>query len=638
MGIPEDVLRNLYENMMDAFAGVDMSGRIMMCNGIFCDMLGYSREELLSMSYTDFTPEVWHQIEADIVREQVLVRGYSDIYEKEYRRRDGVIFPVELRTCLHRDTTGTPSGMWAIVRDISERKRLEEALRDSEERYRAVVEDQTEVICRFLADGTIIFVNDVFCRFFGKTREELVGNKWQPKAFEPDVLLVEEKLRELSPENPLIVIENRAYSGLGHLHWMQFVNRGFFDQEGKLVEIQSVGRDITERRRAEQHLALLIFALNKVHEEAYLFDDTANLLYVNEEACRALAYSHEELLGFCLADINSGFQPEKWPEQWRKLVNQGVLTCESNHQTRDGHEYPVEVNISFFEYDGSGYGLYLARDITGRKRAEEERLETERRLQQAKKMESLGVLVGGIAHEFNNRLMVILGNLNLALKKLPAGSEVRDWLSRAELASQRAVPLIRQMLAYAGKGLHLQTESDLNGIIFEYADLFRSSIVGSSTLTIHTAPALPTIHADREQIQQVIINLITNAAEAMNTAPGEITLSTGVMDCDQTLLARNIIDEIPPPGRFVYLEVSDTGCGMDEETKRRLLEPFFTTKFPGRGLGMSAVMGIVRMHRGVILLESKPGGGTTFRVLLPANTSAESSQEVRPEPTKPDYP
>jgi PAS domain S-box-containing protein len=638
MGIPEEVLRNLSDNMMDAFAGVDMSGRIVMCNGLFCDMLGYSREELLSMSYTDLTPEKWHQFEADVLREQVLARGHSEIYEKEYRRRDGVIFPVELRVCLHREPTGDPSGMWAIVRDITERKRMEEALRASEERYRAVVEDQTEVICRFLADGTLTFVNDVYCRFFGKTREELLGDKWQPNAFEPDVLLIEEQLRNLSPENPVMFIENRVYSGLGHLHWMQFVNRGFFDQERKLIEIQSVGRDITERRRAVQHVTLMNFALDMVHEEAYLIDDSANLRYVNEGACRALGYSRAELLSFSLANIVPGFLSDKWPEQWQNLVSQRVLTYEARHLTREGREYPVELNASFFEYDGHGYGLYLARDITERKRVEEERLETERRLQHAKKMESLGVLVGGIAHDFNNRLMIILGNLDLALTTLPADSEVRDWLSQAELVSQRAAHLIRQLLAYTGKGLFLQKKIDLNGIILENADLVRSSIDETAKLAIRTAAELPAIQADREQILQVIINLITNASEALNSEPGDIILSTGVMDCDQNLLARSIIDDIPPPGRFVYLEVADTGCGMDEETKRRLLEPFFTTKFPGRGLGMSAVMGIVRMHCGAILLESAPGRGATLRVLLPAYTPADSSQKVRPEPTPPGQP
>jgi PAS domain S-box-containing protein len=631
MGIPEDVLRNLYANMMDAFAGVDMSGRIVMCNEVFCAMLGYSREELLTMTYRDLTPKKWHRMEADIFRDQILVKGYSDIYEKEYQRRDGTVFPVELRTCLHRDETGAPSGMWAIVRDITERKRMEEALRASEERYRAVVDDQTEVISRFRADGSLTFVNDVYCRFFGRKREDLLESKWQPQALPEDISVIEEELATLAPENPVVVIENRVYSGLGHVHWMQFVNRGFFDDAGRLVEIQSVGRDITERRRAEQHLALMSFALNTIREEAYLIDEHTALQYVNEESCRALGYSRAELLTLKAADIDPLRGPDEWPLHWRNLLSQGSLTYESVHRTREGREYPVEINSCYFEYDGRGYDLCLARNITERKGAEEERLKMERRLQHARKMESLGVLVGGIAHDFNNLLSVILGNLDLALMKLPPGSPVRDRIIQAGEVGQHAAHLIRQMLAYVGKGLLLPEETDLNDIIHRNAEQFRETVAGRAILALRTAPALPPIQADREQILQVIIDLITNASEAMGASQGIITLSTGVVDCDQSLLERSRIEEKPPPGRFVYLEVSDTGCGMDEETQSRVFEPFFSTKFLGRGLGMSAVMGIVRVHNGAILLESEPGKGATFRVLLPVFTPSSVSPEAAQE-------
>jgi PAS domain S-box-containing protein len=617
MSIPEEVLRNIYEHMMDAVAYVDMNGRILACNGLFCEMVGYTREELLSMTYHDLTPEKWHSFEADLVNSQILVKGFSEIYEKEYRHKDGTIFPVELRTCLFRDESGTPEGMWAIVRDVTDRKRMEQALRESEERYRAVVEDQTEVISRFLADGTITFVSDVYCRFFGKSREELVGRKWQPRAFPEDVPMVEGELRKLSMENPVVVIENRAYSGHGHLHWMQFVNRGFFDQGGNLVEIQSVGRDITERRRAEQHLALLCFALNMVHEEVYLFDENASLLYVNEESCRSLGYSREDLMGLTVADIDPCFPAEEWPERWRNLMSQGVVTCESRHRRTDGREYPVEISVSYFEYDGRGYGVCLARDITAQRRMEAERIEIERRLQHARKTESLGIVVGGIAHDFNNLLTAILGNLDLALMKLPSESPVFDRIIHAREAGQRAAHLIRQMLEYAGKAQFTPQETDLNNIISEYEDLFRTTVAGSAALAIRTDPALPPIQADSDQILRVIIDLITNASEAMGAVPGAITLSTGILDCDQSLLDGSRVEEPPPPGRFVYLEVSDTGCGMDEETQRRIFEPFFTTKFLGRGLGMSAVMGIVRVHHGAILMESKEGKGSTFRILLP---------------------
>jgi PAS domain S-box-containing protein len=626
MGSPEEVLSNFYEHMMDALVSVDMNGRIRTCNTLYCTMVGYSREELLSMTYLDLTPAKWHSFEAAIITSQILVRGFSDIYEKEYRHKDGTIFPVELRTCLFRDETGAPEGMWAIVRDISDRKRMELALLESEERYRAVVEDQTEVISRFLIDGTITFVNDVHCRFFGKSREELVGRKWQPRAFPEDVPVIEGELRKLSRENPVVVIENRVYAGLGHLHWMQFVNRGFFDQEGHLVEVQSVGRDITDRRLAEQNLALLSFALNMVHEEAELFDENASLLYVNEESCRALGYSREDLLGCKVADIDPGFPAEEWPECWRNLVNHGAIICESRHRRRDGSEYPVEISASYFEHDSRGYGLCLARDITERKRREEERIEVERRLQHARKAESLGVVVGGIAHDFNNLLTAILGNLDVALMKLPSDSPVIDRIVQAGEAGQRAAHLIRQMLEYAGKAQFKPKETNLNEIIRENEDFFRTIIAANAALAIRMDPALPPIQADSDQVLQVIIDLISNASEAMVAVPGIITLSTGILDCDQGLLAGSRVDEKPLPGRFVCLEVSDTGSGMDEETQRRIFEPFFTTKFLGRGLGMSAVMGIVRMHHGAMLLESKEGMGTTLRILLPVTTPSPGSQ------------
>jgi len=628
MSISEEVLRNIYENLMDAFACVDMSGRIRMCNDLFCAMLGYTREELFSMTYSDVTPGKWHAFESGIISSQVLVRGFSDIYEKEYRRKDGTDFPVELRACLLRDESGAPDGMWAIVRDISERKRMQEALRASEERYRAVVEDQTEVIARFLADGALTFVNDVYCRFFGKPRGELLGTKWQPHAFPADVAAIEEKLGGLSPDNPVAVIENRAYSGNGHLHWMQFVNRGFFDSEGRLTEIQSVGRDITERRRAEQHLALMNFALDMVHEEACLIDEDGSFRYVNEESCRALGYPREELLGLKVADIEICRTREEWIAHWWELVKSGVLTYETRHRRRDGREYPVEVNACYFEYEGRGYGLYLSRDITERRRVEEERLALEGRLQHARRMESLGVLAKGIAHDFNNLLTAVLGNLDLALARLPLDSPARERIMKSAEAGRRAAQLVGQILAYAGKGMFIPEVTDLNRLIRENEELFRTA-AASAVLKIQASACLPAVRADGEQLLQVIMNLVTNASEALVTSPGVITLGTGVMECDAGLLSRSRIDEIPAPGPFVYLEVSDTGCGMDAETQGRIFEPFFTTKFIGRGLGMSAVMGIVRRHHGAILLDSEPGRGSTFRVLLPVSPpSPHPAEEV----------
>lgn len=186
------------------------------------------------------------------------------------------------------------------------------------------------------------------------------------------------------------------------------------------------------------------------------------------------------------------------------------------------------------------------------------------------------------------------------------------------------------MLAYAGKGQLLIETTDLNRIIRENEGRLRVAVAGSAVLALRPAAELPRIQADQEQILQVAVNLISNAAEAMDSDPGIIILSTGAALCDQSILEWSLIDEKPRPGRFVYLEVTDNGCGMDEETRQRLFEPFFTTKFLGRGLGMSAVLGIVRAHHGAILLKSAPGKGTTIRVLLPVPSPASVSPEAAP--------
>jgi len=260
----------------------------------------------------------------------------------------------------------------------------------------------------------------------------------------------------------------------------------------------------------------------------------------------------------------------------------------------------------------------LRRDITERKRAEVERLEMERRLLHAQKLESLGVMAGGIAHDFNNLLMAIMGNLDLTLLDLPSDCRARTCVEQAYKASRRAGELTSQMLAYSGKGHLRPSPMDLSDEVRKNAQLFRAAIARTITLEVALSSRPATVEADPGQIQQVVMNLITNASEAIGQNPGGIAITTGTMDCDDECLSRSCLDEKPPPGRFAYIEVSDTGCGMDEKTRQRLFDPFFTTKFTGRGLGMSAVMGIVRGHRGAILVESEVGWGTTVRVLFPA--------------------
>ncbi len=346
-------------------------------------------------------------------------------------------------------------------------------------------------------------------------------------------------------------------------------------------------------------------------------DSIGCFIAVNDVACRHLGYSREELLSLSLPQVDP-LDEAVIPSVLEALRDGREVLFETVHITKDGRRVPVEVRAKSIPYLGAPAVLSVARDITERKKAEQKRLELERRLLHAQKLESLGILAGGIAHDFNNLLMAILGNLDLALLSIPPGSPARTNIEQSAQAARRASDLTRQMLAYSGRGSFIVKAMDLNELVEENARLFRAAISTTTTLNLQLGKQLPQIEADEGQIQQVIMNLLTNASEAIGEKPGVISLTTGVLDCEVDYLKQTRAEEVPPPGRFVFVEVSDTGTGMDNETQQRLFDPFFTKKKAGRGLGMSAILGIVRGHLGAVLVDSTPGRGTAMRVLFPA--------------------
>ncbi len=260
----------------------------------------------------------------------------------------------------------------------------------------------------------------------------------------------------------------------------------------------------------------------------------------------------------------------------------------------------------------------VAKDITARKTAETDRREMEQRIHFAQKMESLGVLAGGVAHDFNNLLMGILGNADLALLELSDTASARAHVEGIEHAARRAADLARQLLAYSGKGRFVIDRLDLRVLLEDIAHLMEATIARRAELRHVHAEELPAIEGDVTQIRQVIMNLVTNAADAIGEGGGTITLSTGVLSCDAEFFRDTYFGDDLPLGDYAYLEVADTGGGMSAETRDRIFEPFFTTKFTGRGLGLAAVLGIVKGHHGAVKVWSEEGAGTTFRALFPA--------------------
>jgi signal transduction histidine kinase/CheY-like chemotaxis protein len=260
-------------------------------------------------------------------------------------------------------------------------------------------------------------------------------------------------------------------------------------------------------------------------------------------------------------------------------------------------------------------------DITGVRRAEA-------RLREAQKLESLGLLAGGVAHDFNNLLVGVIGNASLAQDMLPPDHPALELLTGVLKAGEQAAHLTRQMLAYAGKGRFVVEALDLSALVSEMSGLVRPSISKKITLHLDLEQFLPPVQADRGQIQQVFMNLAINAAEAIGSHEGRVTVSTGIRDVDDRYLRLHPEAAELRPGKYVYLAVSDTGCGMDDATRARIFDPFFSTKFTGRGLGLAAVAGILRGHKGAIAVESAPGKGSCFTVLFAAAEGLAAERHV----------
>ncbi|MFW6332674.1 MAG: response regulator [Thermodesulfobacteriota bacterium] len=392
-------------------------------------------------------------------------------------------------------------------------------------------------------------------------------------------------------------------------------------------------RQVGDRRQAERDLQRSQARYRTLYEAITdalfvhpMADDGAmgRFTEVNEVACERYGYSREELLNMRPADIVA---PETETDlEWivEKLSGGGNVIFEQIHRIQNGGRIFAEVHANAFQLDGSLCVLSLVRDISERKQAEADRRQMENRIQTLQRMESLMVMAGGIAHDFNNILMVVIGNMEIGMDDPGLSPQALKNLMESKNAALRAADLVKQMLAYSGKGHFVVEPVRLNEAIQETAELLKTTCGSHAELKIRPSSESPVIDADKSQLTQIIMNLIINACESLDqTDGGRVTISTGVEICDTACLKATLsdawlgYDEPLKEGRYAFLEVKDEGCGMDPETRRRIFEPFFSTKFQGRGLGLPSVLGIIRGHQGFIRVDTQVSQGTVIRVLLP---------------------
>ena len=522
----------------------------------------------------------------------------------------------------------------ALTTNVLKRRRAEGRLRQSEARYRGIVEDQTELICRNLPDGTLTFVNDAYCRYFNRSRDELIGQSFMPLIPDNYHRIVKDYFMSLGSENPVATHEYRIVLPDGESRWNQWTNRAILDDEGQVVEFQGAGRDITERkmaekalREAEKRYRTLVEQMPAVTYIAAL-DDKSSTTFISPQIESFLGVSPQ------VYTDNPNYLDEHLHPDDHDRVLEEIAVC---HQTEEPFlsEYRMisQTGDTIWFRDEAiiiksdkGIPLFIQgimTNITDRKHAEQEQLNLERQVLHAQKLESLGILAGGIAHDFNNMLTGILGNADLALFDLPPVSPVRQNIKDIETAANRAAELCQQMLAYSGKGHSVIEQVDLSELVREMFHILEVSIKKKVTLKYKFPDNPVVIMADATQIRQVIMNLITNASDAIGNKNGVISISTGFIQYNSSFLYDRYTDENLQEGLYAFLEVIDTGCGMDESIRQKLFDPFFTTKVNGRGLGLSSVQGIVRGHKGALKVYSEPGKGTTFRILLPASDTIE---------------
>jgi signal transduction histidine kinase/CheY-like chemotaxis protein len=325
-------------------------------------------------------------------------------------------------------------------------------------------------------------------------------------------------------------------------------------------------------------------------------------------------------LGRPISHITQNFDGKELAAESTRMLKDLSLT-EKEVQTRDGRWHTMRI-LPYRTLDHRIDGVVITfSDVTRLKQAEQERRELEGRMLHSQKLESLGVLAGGIAHDFNNILTAVLGYLDLSLLESSKGVQAKSHVEKARRCTLRAAALTQQMLAYSGKGVPNLQRVNLNGIMRDMDALLAASISKRVSVEYRLAAALPPVHADSAQLTQVILNLLINASEAMAESGGVITVTTRAMRASRQQLALSFPDSDLPDGDYTLLEVSDTGCGMDLATKAKAFDPFFTTKFTGRGLGLSVVAGIIKSHHGAAAVDSTPGRGSVFRVILPADKS-----------------
>ncbi|MDL1962856.1 MAG: PAS domain S-box protein [Deltaproteobacteria bacterium] len=494
-----------------------------------------------------------------------------------------------------------------------EHKMADEALLESEEKYRLLAENTLDCIWKMDKNLKFTYINQSIFSMLGFKPKEWIGSSLSEHCSKEEMQKVMDLIaEEMKKRSYNTTLEMFLIHKDGREIPVEIRSKMLIDNDKNLIEFQGTTHDITERRQAEEEIRKLSSAVEQSIDGIAMANLEPRLTYVNNAFASMHGCFPEEMIGMKGVNLVKKEELDKFISSLNKIKTLGSWTGEIEHIRKDGTPFPAFLSVNLLK-DAKGRPtgiLAVVKDISEQKKLEAQ-------FHQAQKMEAIGVLAGGVAHDFNNILTIIIGNADMALMNIDKDNPLREKLGEIKIAGERAASLTRQLLTFSRKQIITPRVLDLNELLTDLEKMLGRLVGEDIELLTIPEPALWPVDVDPGQMEQVIMNLAVNARDAMPTG-GNLTIETANIDPDENYFYKHGIEE-KKPGHYVILAVSDTGSGMDEKIKEHIFDPFFTTKEVGRGtgLGLSTVYGIVKQNNGFVWVYSEPGQGTTFKVYLP---------------------
>ncbi|HEX9614720.1 MAG TPA: PAS domain S-box protein [Bacteroidota bacterium] len=607
-------LSNAVEQSADAVFVTNLDGEIEYVNPAFEVITGYRRSEVLGKKPNILKSDEHDQEYFRTLWDQVLA-GETFRATISNRKKTGEPYYVEETITPVRDAAGNITHFVATLRDITERKQ-------NEERFKALIENSSDGIALLARDGRVRYTGPSTARILGYVREDFTGRLGFDFIHPEDRQNIETAFRELTATpRRIMLLQFRMKNRSGKWLWIETIANNLLDEPSIQAVVLNY-RDITDRKHMEEAFKKSEIEYRNLFDRAndaiFIFEPHGEtILEANVKACSLYGFTKDELIGMSLKNLTKDIQRGEF-EIRELLRHESSRNFETVHFNKKSEPMEMLVNSSVVEYAGRTAIMSIIRDIT-------ELRKLEHQLRQAQKMESIGTLAGGIAHDFNNILSIILGYVSLIKRGKIQGEKFEEGIDTIAKAAQRGAVLVKQILTFARKADVVFESVKVNELLTDLSKLLGETFPKTVTFDLQLNPELPTIVADANQLHQVFLNLCVNARDAM-TESGTITIQTG-------MVAGKSLQERFPDARqseYIHVRLSDTGTGMDDQTRLRVFEPFFTTKEQGRGtgLGLAVVYGIVNNHHGFIDVESSLGKGTTFHLYFPVQMrSFETIQE-----------